>query len=523
MSGDPGVLVVGAGPTGLTLALQAAAHGATVRVVERRGEPFRPSRALMVHARTLEVLRPLGAAGGVVERGDTSPRAVLRLGRRSVPVALGEVDLPDTAFSHLTIVAQADVESVLEGALTACGVRVERGTELTAVREGGDGVAAELRSAAGVERRVFRAVAGCDGAESSVRAAAGIGWPGGVYDREIVLADLDLDGDLEPGVAHVVAGARGLLFLFALGEQAPWRLLATRPVSDRAQRPGRPGPAVPAGQLQALLDEAGLPAAVTDVAWSSTVVLQHRVAARFRSGGLFLAGDAAHATSPAGGQGMNTGIQDAANLGWKLAFAPAATAAETLLNSYDDERRPADARVVGLTHLLFWAESATGPVTGLLRGRVASWGAPLARHVLGYRRLVAEGVRLLARLDVDYRDGPLSAEGLPRRSGGPRAGDRLPDAEVDADGRWTRLHELTARPGVHVLLDRDAIDPGVSGPSVHVHRLTGAAGAGAVVVRPDGHIGYRSADAGDPGLRSWLRRVGAVATDERLALAASRP
>jgi hypothetical protein len=160
---------------------------------------------------------------------------------------------------------------------------------------------------------------------------------------------------------------------------------------------------------------------------------------------------------------------------------------------------------------------------GLLRGRVASWGAPLVPHVLGRRRLVAEGLRLLARLDADYRDGPLSSEGRPRRRGGPRAGDRLPDAEVETGSRRTRLHELTARPGVHVLLDRDANDPAVSGPLVHVHRLTGAAGTGAVVVRPDGHVGYRSADAGDPGLRSWLRRVGAAAPAERMSRVASRP
>lgn len=509
MSADSAVVVVGAGPVGLALALQAVDHGAEVRVLERRTERFRPSRALMVHARTLELLRPSGVTDELLDRADTAPRARLHLGGRTVAVELAGLDLPDTVFPHPTLIRQMDVETVLEAALAARGVDVERGVEVRAVHDQGDAAVAELGGRSGAGRLRARAVAGCDGVDSTVRAATGTGWRGGTYDREVVLADVDLVGDLEPGVAHVVAARGGLVFVFALGERAPWRLLATRPCTAATPPPGRPGPPVPPEQLARLLGDAGLPAQLTGVAWSSTVRLQHRTATRFRRGRLFVAGDAAHASSPAGGQGMNTGLQDATNLGWKLALAPTAAAAGTLLDSYDAERRPAAEQVLALTHLLFWAESSPGGLAALLRGRIAPWAAPLVPFLLHRRRLVAEGARLLARLDAGYPRSPVSATGDPLRRGRPRPGDRVPDGTVTCAGRQLRLHALTARPGLHLLLDRDAPEPTWHHPLVHVHRLTSSPGTGALAVRPDGHVGCAVADADDVALTGWLRRIGA--------------
>ena len=209
-----------------------------------------------------------------------------------------------------------DVETVLARALADRGVQVERGTELVQVRDGPDSVRAVLRSRAKMDEALFSFVAGCDGPASTVRAQAGIGWPGGPYGVEVVLADAELAGDLAGGAAHVVVERRGLLFVFRLGERATWRLLATRPAGADQLPFGQLGPPVPAAELQSLLDEAGLDAQVTELAWSARVRLQHRVAERFRQGRLYLAGDAAHAYSPATGQGMNAGVQDAANLGW---------------------------------------------------------------------------------------------------------------------------------------------------------------------------------------------------------------
>ncbi|MEU0465205.1 FAD-dependent monooxygenase [Amycolatopsis sp. NPDC006131] len=199
------VLVAGAGPTGLTVALQLHDHGAGVRIVDRRPEAFRPSRAMIVQPRTLEVLRPLDVTDALLDRGDRAPQALLHLGRRQVPVSLGDLTLPDTAFPHLTLLRQMDVEEVLIEALARRGVAVERGTELVGMRPDPGSVLATRRSLAGTQEARFRFLAACDGQASRARTLAGIGWHGGPYREDAVLADLELDTELAPGVGHVVA------------------------------------------------------------------------------------------------------------------------------------------------------------------------------------------------------------------------------------------------------------------------------------------------------------------------------
>jgi 2-polyprenyl-6-methoxyphenol hydroxylase-like FAD-dependent oxidoreductase len=504
-----GILVVGAGPAGLALALQAHAHGADVRVIDRRPDAFRPSRALIMHARTLEVLRPLGVTPAVLARADSAPVADLHLGNRTARISLAGLALPDTAFPHLSLVRQMDVEHVLAAALAERGVEVERGVELLQLRDGPDAVRATLRAPGQAGQASFGFVAGCDGPASAVRAQAGIGWPGRRYQVEVVLADVELDGDLAGCAVHVVAARSGLLFAFRLGEQATWRLLATRAAGPDPPPCGQPGPPVPEEELAALVAESGLDARIASVAWSARVSLQRRVAERFRRGRLYLAGDSAHAFSPATGQGMNAAIQDAANLGWKLAFAGPGAGSPALLDSYDLERRPVARQVLAMTHAAFWGEAATGRLPALLRGRLAPLAAPLLPTRLGQRRITAGGIRVLSQLRVSYRHSPLSMACAVRSRRGPRAGDRLPDRTVTCDGRIGRLHELAARPGVHVLLDRDAdLPPGLPArPLLHIHRLTSEPGCGLTVVRPDGYLGLRcpSADAGQ--LAAWLARV----------------
>jgi hypothetical protein len=300
------------------------------------------------------------------------------------------------------------------------------------------------------------------------------------------------------------------VFVFRLGEQATWRLLATRPAGAGRVPFGQPGPPVPAAELQALLTEAHLGAQITHLAWSARVRVQHRVAGPFRRGRLFLAGDAAHAYSPATGQGMNAAIQDAANLGWKLAFGASQPGdSAVLLGSYDRERRPVARQVLGMTHLVFWGEAAPGPIPALLRGKLAPLAAPVIPVLMRRRRLVAEGVRVLSQLGVSYRGSPLSVEGTPQPGRGPRAGDRLPDEMVTCAGHRVRLHELLARPGVHVLLDRDADLLGALplGPLVHIHRITSNPGRGLLTLRPDGHVGLRCQVAEPSQLTAWINRI----------------
>lgn len=492
------------------MALQAHDHGATVRVVERRPHLFRHSRAMIMHPRTLESLRPLGVTDDLLERGDVSPRAELHLGCRRVAAQLADVALPDTAFPHLTMLRQADVEEILARALAERGVPVERGTELVDAASDAEAATAILRSDAGVEELGCGFVAGCDGPASTVRDSARIGWRGGTYREEVVLADVELSGDLAEGVMHVVAGRKGLVFLFALGEGARWRLLATRPGRGSDVPFGQPGEEVPASDVQRLLDVAGLDATVTDLRWSAAVRLQHRLADSFRYDRLFLAGDAAHAHSPAAAQGMNTGILDAVNLGWKLAFASDECDHPDLLASYERERRPVARQVLALTHLVFFAEASTHPLPSFLRGTLVPLAAPALPLLLRQPRLMAQVVRMLSQRWVRYRHSPLSVEGTPSNGRWPRPGDRLPDQEVTYGGRVVRLHEVTARPGVHVLLERDAgaLDARRLGRHVLVHRMS-SPGGGLVAVRPDGHVGFRCGDADAAQLEDWLDLAGA--------------
>ena len=516
---DVDVLVVGAGPAGLATALQATAHGATVRVLERRTEPFRPSRAMIVHPRTLEGLRPLGVAERVLALGDRAPRAELHLGSHTVSVRLSEVALADTAYPHLTMVRQMDVEGALLDALRERGVEVEWGTELLeASASASDGAArAVVRdSRDGLAETTSRFVAGCDGQASTVRSLMGTGWCGGTYREEVVLADVELDGSLAPGVLHVAAGRRGLVFVFALGEGATWRVLATRPTGGGDLPFGQPGPAVPAAEVQELLDGGGLPAAVRSLRWSAVVRLQHRLAQSFRQGPFFLVGDAAHTHSPAAAQGMNTGILDALNLGWKLAFAAravtdgrAASSLAPLLDSYAAERRPVAREVLALTHLVFFAEASTHPLAALLRGTLVPLAAPAIPVVLRRRLPMAAVVRLLSQQWVRYPHSPLSLD-AGRGHRGPRPGDRLPDSDVVCGAERRRVHELLASPGVHVLLERDAPAPPVAAahPWVSVHRVDSWIGGGLLAVRPDGHVGLRSPGVEDGALARWLDLLG---------------
>jgi 2-polyprenyl-6-methoxyphenol hydroxylase-like FAD-dependent oxidoreductase len=462
-----------------------------------------------MHARALEVLRPLGVTEQLLHRARIAPEVRVHLGRRVVSARLGDFAMTDTAFPHLVLLRQTDVETVLAQAVEDRGIRVERGTELVELKDARQEAHVTLQSERGLERLNCAFAVGCDGQTSQVRSQAGIGWRGGPYAQEAILADVELDGCLTPDAAHAVAWRGGLLVAFALGEYATWRLLATRPCTTEQLAFGQPGPPVSQAALQAIVDRTGLEARITCLAWSASYPLQHRLAAQFRRGRVYLAGDAAHAYSPATGQGMNTGILDATNLGWKLAFACASEAPATVLDSYERERLPVARRVLALTHMAFTAEASSSPVAASLRGILAPVAGFLLPVLLTRPQLLALGARLLAQMWVAYSDSPLSLEGTPRLSGGARAGHRLPDGAVRVNGRSVSLHGLLAGPGVHVLLQRDADHlEELSIPHVTVHRLTSVRGSGVVAVRPDGHVGFRSAVVDVGQLRSWLERLG---------------
>ncbi len=473
-----------------------------------------------MHPCTLEVLRPSGVTEALLDRGNAAPSAELHLGHRDIRVPLADFDLADTAFPHLLLIRQAEVETVLCGALAERGVQVERGTELIGVGPPGAPPQATVARRGGVTEDIgYRYLVGCDGAGSTVRRLTGVHWSGAWYSHEVVLADVELDTDLAADVVHVMPGRHGLLFAFPIAERATWRIMTTRETDPIEGACRQSGLAVPDEELRDLLDDSGLPGTVKAVGWSSQVPLQHRIASTYRSGRLFLAGDAAHAHSPAGAQGMNIGIQDAVNLGWKLAFAADSASSgpepEPLLGCYEVERRPVAQQVLAATRALYWAEAGTGPVSRFARSVLAPFGAPAIALTLQQRRLVAAAVRTVSQLRTHYRHSRLSVDGTPHAHGGLRPGDRLPDREITLRGRRLRLHELIATPGIHVLLQRQAgpLQRPSLGPLVHTHRITDWPGHGVLLIRPDGYVGFRCAIADETQITNWLAALTAPTVD----------
>jgi 2-polyprenyl-6-methoxyphenol hydroxylase-like FAD-dependent oxidoreductase len=506
---DVDVLIVGAGPTGLALAAELAAFGIRIRVIDRQPDRVHESRALAIQPRTLEMLAPLGIADTLVEAGNRMVRLQIHFPRRSVVLPLASARVRDTRYPYLLFLSQAETERILGEHLTKQGVPIERGVELVGLEQGTSAVTAALRTERGTARVRARYVVGCDGAHSAVRHLSGIPFAGRVFPQTFALADLEVD-ELATGGAHAYLGEAGPLFFFPLGWPTTWRMLIM-------VEPGaRPDLAVLQRLISGYTDR---PLTLRDPVWSTTFTVHSRYARRFRDGRAFLAGDAAHIHSPAGAQGMNTGIQDAVNLGWKLALACTGRADDRLLDSYEKERLPIARMVLRMTNRAFRVATAPSLVARFARLRVVPLLVPL---VLRSAALRTAGFRIVAQLRIRYRRSPLSQEARPRMRRGSRAGDRLPDLPVRQGGTRTSLHRLIAHPGFHLLLLGEAdwelsrIErrwPGLIRSVRLTDRLAMAElgvhdlGAAHYLVRPDGHVSYRARGLDLDGLDRHLGRV----------------
>jgi 2-polyprenyl-6-methoxyphenol hydroxylase-like FAD-dependent oxidoreductase len=455
-------LVVGAGPTGLALAAQLQRFGTRFRIIDQLLDRTRESRALGVQARTLELLQMLGLGERLVARGRTSTRLKLHLeGRGVAAVTLGDIGAVDTRFPFILFVSQAETEDVLNEHLRASGVLIERGTTLLSFELEGDGLRCLIQRVDGGQERLHtRFLVGCDGAHSVVRKQSGIAFEGGSYPQAFALGDVEADGPLESNAINSFAGGGGVAIFFPLGRPTTWRVIAMDVDDQREPQRGSPREVVsdlPLSELQALVDP---PAAGTirlrDPAWLTRFRLHHRQTASYRRGNIFLAGDAAHIHSPVGAQGMNTGIQDAWNLGWKLSLVTRGFARDGLLDTYEAERWPVGQFLLRYTDRLF------STFTRAMSGRpLAAWARRIViphvvPHLFASRRLRRAAFAFVSELGIRYRKSPAVAEGDLEQQGGPRAGDRLPDAEVLVNQRSTYLQEALAGPHLALLLCGDS-------------------------------------------------------------------
>ncbi len=486
---------MGAGPTGLALACGLASQGVAVRVVDGKPEPASTSRANILHARGVEVLDRLGALGDLPGRALAPLGMAMHAGGRRV-ATMRFAPAEGGRSTQALFVSQALVEESLRRRLGELGVKVGWGTRLQAAGQDRDGVT--VRFADGTRLRAGW-LAGCDGARSTVRDAAGIAFPGVPVVERFLLADVHARWDRDRSASAGWFHRDGILLAIPMrpGERL-WRLMADVPADRSGDRLGEEEIVE---RFRRIVPERSGDTGVeiVDAVWTSVFRIQRRLAAGYRAGRILLAGDAAHVHSPIGGQGMNTGVGDAENLAWKLALVVAGRAAPELLDTYTAERRPLATEVLRNTTANTRVLTAEGGLGRLVRDRAF---IPL----LNLPAVQRQATRTASQLGVTYRKGPLGdGRRLPRR--GPRAGDPVPDGPYRlADGAPARLHAtlgagwaLIAPPGGPA--DRLAATArDLLGDRVVL--LHGTGSPYATLVRPDGHLGWRGRDAA--GLRQWL-------------------
>jgi 2-polyprenyl-6-methoxyphenol hydroxylase-like FAD-dependent oxidoreductase len=513
------VLIIGGGPTGVMLALELAMQNVSFRIVDKEPVRSNKSRALVVHPRTLELLNRHGIAHEFLALGRLAMGVRLYVNKKlAFEFDLQDLGFEDTAFPSPLFISQADTELFIDKALQRYGHAVERPVTAEKLQQDPTGVTAWLRGADGIEEQVrSKYVVGCDGAHSVVRHAANLNFKGAAYPQDFILADVHLDWD-HPSDRLTMFMGQGVLLGFPLNEGV-FRLIGSRPggLNTNAE------PTL-ADFQEIFTQMAPGHGQLVDPVWISRFRLHHRGVDRYRAGRLFVAGDAAHIHSPAGGQGMNTGMQDAVNLGWKLARVVRGEADDPLLDSYDVERRRVGENLLRGTDRLFQIGTISNPVFLFLRNMLVSWLLPWVIKDRGRR---AKLFRFMSQLGIRYRNSPIVGSAS-NYQGSLRGGDRAPDGTLQGlDGTTTTLLALCVGPTHHLILfsgrgitavDEEALQG--AGASflkansgwVKLHKvlsadaLRGSCGRvdeegrlharygftepGYVLVRPDGHVAY---------------------------------
>lgn len=507
------VLVVGAGPTGLTAAMELSRMGVPVRLIDKKAAPSTTSRALAVQARTLELLQQRGLAGEMLRLGNQARATTLY----STHQRLAQVDLRKipSRYNFVLLLSQAETERLLREQVERQGVPVEWNTELIALEQVGQagqgGVRAVLRRPNGaLEELPLSYLISAEGAHSAVRHTLNLPFPGKSLAQRYVLADLYLDGDLPDDEMSIFLGKNGLLAVFPM-KNRHFRFIATDPEPHLQDAPD---PTLE--ELQRLYDaSACVPARLRDLTWSSRFRINSRMVDSLQEGRVFFGGDAAHIHSPAGGQGMNTGIQDMINLGWKLALVWHGRATPALLPTYGQERLPVIRGVVSTTEKATDLFNATNAVVHQL----VTHALPV---VLGSQYVQHLGAGVVSEVAANYRKSPLAS--TVHASGTLRAGDRLPDLDVaTASAALVPLYSLL-NPSCFTLLvvsGDQAVLPTDWQQQLHpwqellaVHQVAPATElAGKAVghtpalllVRPDAYLALATTPDNWPALLAWLQ------------------
>jgi 2-polyprenyl-6-methoxyphenol hydroxylase-like FAD-dependent oxidoreductase len=493
------VLVVGAGPTGLMLANQLGRRGIRLAIIDRHSGPAQQTRAMAVQARTLEIYAQLFIAEQALSLGRRGEAANMWAnGKRTARIPLGDIGQDLSPFPYVLILGQDDNERIMGEKLRDWGVSVQWNTELIALEQKQEHVEAIVKQPDGTTRAIQASyVAGCDGGHSAVRELSGIAFPGARYEHVFFVADTEATGSMVPEELNVFLWRRGFHLFFPMRGHNRWRVIGILPPHLRDK---------PDVSFEALIpeirDEAGADLTFQACSWLSTYRIHHRCAERFRDRRCFLLGDAAHVHSPVGGQGMNTGLQDAYNLAWKLALTVKDRASDSLLETYDQERRAIAQNLLRSTDRAFSLIVSDSWFAGFFRTRIF---ARLVAFAMRFARTREAAFRTLSQIGVRYRASSLSQMLADTAPTAPRAGDRFPwlrlkfRSDARAEDLFERLDDRCfnlivigqALPqpatdsameafAVHIVLDDSAND--------EVLKRTGIATPSYFVLRPDGYI-----------------------------------
>jgi 2-polyprenyl-6-methoxyphenol hydroxylase-like FAD-dependent oxidoreductase len=516
---DTDVLIVGAGPTGLMLANQLVRRGVRVEIVDRHSGPAMQSRALGVQARTLEIYAQLGIVGRALELGKRGTGATMwAQGRRMAHVPLGNAGRQVTPYPYILVLGQDDNELIMGEKLNELGVKVQWNTELIDFTQHADHVAATLKTPDGGSRTLTAAfVGGCDGAHSVVRKLSNIDFPGAPYEHVFFVADVTMTGTMSQDEVNVYLWRAGFHLLFPMRGKDHWRVVGIVPPGLRGKENLDLDAVMPS-----LRKEAGTNLSIASCSWFSAYRIHHRAAERFRDRRAFILGDAAHIHSPVGAQGMNTGLQDAYNLAWKLALVVKGEADPVLLDSYNDERLPIAQKLLATTDRGFKLVVSDSWLAGLMRTKVL---ARIAASAMSIERIQKIAFRIVSQTGINYRKSSLSRalDALPFEA--PQCGDRFPwlhlklrpngpvedtfksfedshfnlvafgQSTQEAFGDMVRVWNIPADPQN----DAELVRAGIPHWSFYL-------------IRPDGHVGLCGKAVDAPAIRRYLAEtIGLVA------------
>jgi 2-polyprenyl-6-methoxyphenol hydroxylase-like FAD-dependent oxidoreductase len=500
------VLIVGAGPSGLMAAAQLLRWGIRPRIIEANAGPTLQTRALGVQARSMEIYRQMGLESEVFARGIPAKYATIftehgRLGQLSME----HIGAGLSAYPYMFILPQDQNEIVLGNDLKRHGLEVEWNIALQEIRNTNTGVSVTLETPSGLETAEYRYVIGADGPRSTVRQTLGIDFEGSTYEHKFFVADLKAEGELVDGSLNLfLSNKYFVLALFPLPGAKRFRLIGLLP-DDLAQKENPTFEEL----HPKLLEMVGGRMQFNDVSWFSSYKVHHRVAAQFKQGHCFLVGDAAHIHSPIGGQGMNTGLQDAYNLAWKLALVLRGQANEHLLETYHDERQANASSLINTTDRAFSILVSPNPIVAFAR----DWLVPrIAPGLLNTKFLQRKFFLTISQTALNYRKQPLS---VGHTRGPVQAGDRFPwfiengqDVFAKMTGTQFTLFTLgdwSAHRSTLEALRSELLEVVcISNPSLEVYAQTGLKD-GLYLVRPDGYIGLITQDASE--IRTYLAQT----------------